>query len=136
MTLIDTGYLIALLNPRDQFHTRALAWSTSLLDRFMVTDYVIVETVNFFSKPINRAKVHALVENLHDTSKFEIVPASAELLEAGLRLHGERLDKEWSLTDCISFMLMQRRGISRALAFDHHFEQAGFEALLRRDPPG
>src|SRR6266851_7667037 len=52
-----------------------------------------------------------------------------------LRLHAQRLDKEWSLTDCISFVVMERRGISRALAHDQHFEQAGFEALLRRDPP-
>ncbi len=45
------------------------------------------------------------------------------------------MDQEWSLTDCISFIVMQQRGISPALTYDHHFEQAGFEALLRRDPP-
>lgn len=50
-------------------------------------------------------------------------------------MHRERPDKEWSLTDCISFALMGERRIQRALAYDHHFEQAGFEALLRKDPP-
>jgi uncharacterized protein len=45
------------------------------------------------------------------------------------------MDKSWSLTDCISFAVMNDRGITRAMAYDHHFEQAGFEALLRRDPP-
>ena len=61
MTFIDSGYLIALLNPRDEFHSRALAWSASIAERLIVTEYVIVETVNFFSKPINRPKAHAMV---------------------------------------------------------------------------
>jgi predicted nucleic acid-binding protein len=66
---------------------------------------------------------------------FIFIPASPELFADGLRLHHERPDKEWSLTDCISFHVMRERGITRALAYDIHFEQAGFEALLRRDPP-
>lgn len=60
--------------------------------------------------------------------------AQLSLFEAGLQLHEERGDKTWLLTDCISFVLMERHGIRQALAFDVHFEQAGFEALLRRDP--
>jgi predicted nucleic acid-binding protein len=64
----------------------------------------------------------------------DLVPASPPLFEAGLQLHAGRTDKEWSLTDCISFVVMQRRGISRALTPDRHFEQASFEALMRRDP--
>jgi predicted nucleic acid-binding protein len=135
MTLIDTGYLIALLNRRDQFHPRALAWSATIAERLVVTEYLIVETVNSFSKPINRPKVHAMVSRLRDEAKFEMVPASSELFEAGLRLHANRADKEWSMTDCISFIVMKRRGLTRALAYGLHFEQAGFEALLRRDPP-
>jgi uncharacterized protein len=65
----------------------------------------------------------------------ELLADSPELWEAGIRLHAERADKEWSLTDCISFIVMRERGIAQALAYDHHFEQAGFQALLRRDPP-
>jgi predicted nucleic acid-binding protein len=53
---------------------------------------------------------------------------------AGLQLHRERQDKDWSLTDCISFIVTRRREIQHALTYDHHFVQAGFEALLRRDP--
>jgi predicted nucleic acid-binding protein len=44
------------------------------------------------------------------------------------------MDKDWSLTDCISFHLMRTKGITRALAYDEHFAQAGFEPLLRRQP--
>jgi predicted nucleic acid-binding protein len=60
---------------------------------------------------------------------------SEQLFAAGVRLLAERTDKEWSLTDCLSFIVLAERGITRALTYDHLFEQAGFEALLRRDPP-
>lgn len=97
-------------------------------------EYVLWETVNFFSKPVNRPKVHALLEHIRTSGSYEVIPAAPDLFEAGLRLHDQRRDKEWSLTDCISFVVMERRGLTRALTHDHHFEQAGFEALLRRDP--
>jgi len=61
----------------------------------------------------------------------EIVGDEGELYERGLRLYEERPDKEWSLTDCISFVVMQRKRIKEALTGDHHFEQAGFVALLK-----
>jgi len=135
MPLIDTGYFIALLNPHDQLHARAEAWSAHVSQMLLVTEYVIWETVNFFSKPVNRPKVHALLVHLRSAQRYEVVAASPDLFEAGLQLHAQRSDKEWSLTDCISFVVMDQRRITRALSHDHHFEQAGFEALLRRDPP-
>ena len=79
----------------------------------------------------DRSKAHALVDEVMTGPVFEYVPASHALFEAGLRLHRDRPDKEWSLTDCISFHLMRERGVTRALAYDIHFEQAGFRALLR-----
>ena len=60
-----------------------------------------------------------------------IVPLSSELLDAGLRLIANRPDKDWSLTDCISFVVMTRYEIQEALTGDQHFEQAGFKALLK-----
>lgn len=60
-----------------------------------------------------------------------VLPTSAELFDAGLALYPARPDKEWSLTDCTSFVVMQREGITEALTDDHHFEQAGFVALLK-----
>ena len=90
--------------------------------------------MNALSAPPSRVKVAALLASIRSDPNIEVIPASSELFEAGLQLHVQRPDKEWSLTDCTSFVVMQRRGITRALAFDHHVEQAGFEALLRRDP--
>ena len=60
-----------------------------------------------------------------------IIPADATLYQAGVDLYGQRSDKDWSLTDCISFVVMRQRGIVEALTGDHHFEQAGLIALLK-----
>jgi hypothetical protein len=75
-----------------------------------------------------------LLEHVRARRLCEFVHASPDLWQAGLRLHRDRPDKAWSLTDCISFHLMREKGITKALAHDEHFEQAGFVALLRRDP--
>ena len=135
MILADSGYLIALAKPRDALHSKAVAWSQLVDEPLLVSEYVLWETVNFLSLLRDRSKAHPLVEQVMNVPPFVFVPASPELFAAGLRLHRERPDKEWSLTDCVSFHLMRERGLTRALAYDAHFEQAGFEALLRRDPP-
>ena len=134
MTFSDTGYFVALLKDRDDLHERALRWAAAIREPITTTDYVLVEVINTCSAPVIRRRLHVFLEYLRGSSPFEIVPASARLLEDGIKLHEARSDKEWSLTDCISFIVMQEREISSALAYDHHFEQAGFEALLRREP--
>ncbi len=136
MILLDTGYFVAVFTPDDELHDRAVAWSLRLNEPLLVSEYVLWECVNAFSKPKDRASAHALIEHVRSHPRCELAPASPELFAAGLRLHRERPDKQWSLTDCVSFHLMRERGLARALAYDIHFEQAGFEALLRRDPPG
>lgn len=134
MILADSGYLIALAKPKDTLHGRAVAWSRVIGEPLLVSEYVLWETVNFLSLLQDRRKAHPLVERVMTLPPFTFIPASAALFAAGLRLHRDRPDKEWSLTDCVSFHVMQEHGLTRALAYDVHFEQAGFEALLRRDP--
>ncbi|MGD9855194.1 MAG: type II toxin-antitoxin system VapC family toxin [Planctomycetaceae bacterium] len=134
MILLDTAYLFALFNPQDQWHARAVAWTIALQEPSLVTEYVLWEVVNGLSQRRNRDRAHAVVEQIRCDEDCRLIPASSQLLSAGLDLHRNRPDKEWSLTDCISFVVMEQQGISRALTYDHHFEQAGFEALLRRDP--
>ncbi len=114
---------------------RAIAWSSQLHEPLLVSEYVLWECVNTFSKPKDRASAHALIDHVTSDSNCGLIDASPEIFAAGLQLHRTRSDKEWSLTDCISFYLMRERGVTRALAYDVHFEQAGFEALLRKDPP-
>jgi len=134
MIFVDTGYLWALLDNRDELHARAVAWQSVVAEPLAVTEHVLWEMFNGFSAPDERAKAHAAYEAIRSDTEWQLVSASEQLLEAGLRLHRQHADKHWSLTDCISFVVMRERGIRRALTYDHHFEQAGFEALLRRNP--
>ena len=133
MIFADTGYFIALLKERDELHERAVRWA-ALNEAILTTDYVLIEVADACSAPIMRRRLHAFLNVIRGSQDFEIVPATPELLAAGIALHAARPDKEWSLTDCLSFVVLQQRGLVRALAYDHHFEQAGFEALLRREP--
>lgn len=135
MILVDTSYLIALFDARDALHRRALAWSEAVNTPLLVTEYVLWETVNAFSHPADRPKAHALVAHVRSEPGHELVQASERLFEQSLALHRARPDKGWSLTDCASFVVMTERGLTQALAYDQDFEQAGFDALLRRDPP-
>jgi uncharacterized protein len=135
MIFLDTGYFIALFTPDDHLHKRAMTWSLRLNEPFLISEYVLWECVNGFSKPKDRTTAHELVNHVQHNSKWKLIHASPGLFAAGLQLHRDRQDKEWSLTDCISFHLMREHGVKRALAYDAHFEQAGFEALLRSDPP-
>jgi predicted nucleic acid-binding protein len=135
MIFVDTGYFIALLTRGDQLHSRAANWSRALQDSFVTTHHVLWEAVNWFSPPTNRARIHNLIDALQADARWQVVHASNELFASGLALHRKHADKAWSLTDCISFVVMREHEIRRALTHDYHFEQAGFEALLRRDPP-
>jgi predicted nucleic acid-binding protein len=134
MIFLDTGYLLALFNPADELRSRAMSWSVTLRETCLLTEYILWECVNAFSRPADRRAAHVLVDYLRSEPGYEIVSASPSLFAAGLRLHRERLDKAWSLTDCISFNVMRERGIQRVLAYDEHFAQAGFVALLRQSP--
>lgn len=134
MILLDSGFLIALAKPRDSLHARAKAWAAQIREPLVVTEYVLCETVDALSLPPDREKAHMLVAMLKARPRCPIITGSPALFDAGLKLHAARTDKKWSLTDCISFHVMQEMGINHALAYDLHFGQAGFDALMRRDP--
>jgi len=135
MIFVNTAYLLALCQPADQLHQRALAWAAVVAEPLLTTDYVLWEVVNGLSKPADRQKAHFTVKHVRSERNWEVVAATRALFKKGLNLHEERQDKAWSLTDCISFVVMHQRNLRRALSPDHHFEQAGYEALLRADPP-
>jgi uncharacterized protein len=134
MIFIDTSYLAALALPRDSLHQRANRWAEVISEPLITTDFVVCEFGNGLSKPELRDKLHGMLRWLRGRDEVVIIQASRAWLEIGLELHQARADKSWSLTDCISFEVMKSCGVRQALTNDHHFEQAGFEALLRRDP--
>lgn len=142
MVFIDTGFLIALPNPKDALHEKARRWLKRCDSPFITTEYVLWEAINALSAPQRRRHAaqrrrHAAIiaQWVQSNPKIELVEASTRWFQLGWQLFQARPDKFWSLTDCISFHLMNERGITEALAYDVHFEQAGFHPLLRRDPP-
>jgi predicted nucleic acid-binding protein len=127
----DASYYVALLSPRGQRHQDAVRISGELRRPVVVTEFVLIEVSNALAAVESRNRAVALWTHLENDPTVTIVPASTELIAEGLGLYAQRPDKEWSLTDCISFVVMQERGLTEAMTADHHFEQAGFQALLR-----
>lgn len=126
----DTSYYLALVNSVDPRHHRALDLAESLLGRTFVTEFVLMELANSLSKPPDRGVFLDLLEDLRSDQATTIVPASPSLFQQGVDLFAQRLDKGWSLVDCISFVVMKEHRLKDALTTDHHFAQAGFRALL------
>jgi predicted nucleic acid-binding protein len=101
--------------------------------RVITTNYVMLELVALFTSPLRipRPQQIKTIETIKAASWVEIVHIDSILNKEAWNLLKTRLDKEWSLVDCSSFILMQQRGITAALTTDHHFEQADFVRLLK-----
>ena len=127
----DTAFYIALVNPHDAFHPKALDLARRCEQRLLTTEYVLVEVGNFLSRSGDRSLFVRLIKALRGDPNLAILPSERILFERGLNLYASRMDKDWSLTDCISFVVMKERTITEALTGDHHFEQAGFKILLK-----
>lgn len=127
----DTSFFVAFLNPRDVDHAPAVELMKAYEGRIVTTDWVLTELGNFLASRANRTLFVPFVGDLSADPRMEIVAANRELFEAGCALFASRPDKEWSLTDCISMVVMQRQAIAEALTADHHFEQAGFTILMK-----
>lgn len=127
----DTFYYYALLSPSDATHQQAIAITPTLSARIVTTAWVVAELAAAFSAPPRRTRCLDLIDHLYADPQITVTPPSQELFDADLALYRSRPDKSWSLTDCISFIVMECEGIAEALTGDHHFEQAGFTALLK-----
>jgi len=134
IVFLDTSYAIALSAPADQLHETALLVAEQIESgnvSLVTTRAVTLEIGNALSKLRYRREAAELLRSLEDDPSVEIVPLTEELHGRALRLYCDRADKEWGLTDCVSFVVMQERGLTEALTADEHFRQAGFAALLR-----
>ena len=128
----DTFYFLALLNPSDSAHLAAVEFTSSNVVCMLTTDWVLTELADGLARSLSgRAAFSATLDELRVDKDAIIVPCDRYLMAEGIRLYQERPDKKWSLTDCISFIAMQQADITEALTGDHHFEQAGFLALLK-----
>lgn len=128
----DSFYFFALGNSNDPAHLKAVAFSRDYTGRLVTSAFVLLEFADGCATlPHHRAIVRQSVDELRNNSDVVIHPCTDQLFQAGWNLYQQRSDKAWSLTDCISFMVMKGEGITDALTGDHHFEQAGFSALLK-----
>jgi len=127
----DTSYYVALVNSSDQHHDAAYEYTKGFEGTSLTTAWVLTELGNFLSRATNRSLFLALLNDLREDEHVTILAPTEGLFERGVDLYSQRLDKDWSLTDCISFVAMDEHGLRDALTLDHHFEQAGFNVLLK-----
>jgi len=131
---LDTAYVYALVNTRDEWHNEALEWQEKLEKerrRILTTELVLVEIADGLASVRFRAHAFQVITALQTSPYVEVITISSELLADALSLYSQRSDKEWGITDCVSFVVMHARGLMKALTTDEHFQQAGFVSLLR-----
>lgn len=126
----DSFFFIALLNARDFHHDRACDATREVHGVIITTRWVVAEVGNALSGISARKSFALFLEGLETQARVVVLPDSDVLFERGATLFRARLDKEWSLTDCISFEVMRAEGLKEALTGDHHFAQAGFTLLM------
>jgi predicted nucleic acid-binding protein len=128
--LSDTAFFLALINPRDQYHRSAVEMNAVLAMPLVTTAWVLLEFANAIAASRARAHFERVLARLRLEPDAEIIAAEPDLFDRGCEFYIAHGDKEWSLTDCISFVIMRDRGLTDALTTDRHFEQAGFKILL------
>jgi predicted nucleic acid-binding protein len=131
---LDTSSAIALSASNDEHHEHAVKLAEQLEadgTQLITTRAIILEIGNTLARARYRTAAVELLDALENDPKVEIIPASEELCARAFQLYRNRLDKEWGLIDCISFIIMTDRSIAEALTTDAHFRQAGFRALLQ-----
>jgi predicted nucleic acid-binding protein len=131
---LDTAYVLALLNPNDIYHKQARAMLPSMHSarEVWITEAVLIEIGNALSRS-NRIAATAFINSCYVTTNVKVVSVDTPLLKRALNFYNNREDKDWGLTDCISFIVMTDQDLKEALTADEHFQQAGFKALLLPD---
>jgi predicted nucleic acid-binding protein len=134
----DTSFWMALSRKRDQYHLHAVAWNQFVIRTrgiIVTTEAVLWEWLNAFSDASTRSVAAEGYGRAHADARIEVVPFQPELIDSAVQLYRTRPDKSWSLTDCLSFVVMERRHLTEALTTDGHFEQAGLKVMMPVQPP-
>lgn len=130
----DTVYWVAILNPKDQFHISAIEASKTIGSSLIyTTDSVLTEVLNEFSSKGDywRKKVSEAVKRIMQNPNVKVIPQTREIFAKGLDLYNSRPDKEYSLVDCISMVLMKENQMTEILTDDKHFQQEGYVLLMK-----
>jgi uncharacterized protein len=129
----DAYYFFALLNARDEAHESVTRFNSTLRSPIVTSAWVLTEVGDGLAGTSSRSMFSKLLDQLRSDSRVTIVAPTEKFFDVGVALYDKRKDKAWSLTDCISFEIMREHGIRDALTADKHFEQAGFNAMLKAD---
>ena len=134
LTFVDTLYFIASINPRDQWHQKALKVGATLKGDLVTTEAVLIELLNFFCPYGSelRAKSAAVVYDSLELPGVQVIEQMRDSFLSALSLYNARQDKSYSLTDCMSMNTMRELRIADVLTHDHHFTQEGFTILITR----
>ena len=126
----DTFYYLALFNTSDRAHQRAKQFTAGFSGTMVTTAWVLTELADGMAATAGRQGFKRFLDALRADADVHIVPFDNALFDEGVELYAGRPDKQWSLTDCISFRVMRRESLTEVLTGDRHFEQAGYRALL------
>lgn len=129
---LDTSFVLSLINPRDLHHKKAHALFTQLRTarEVLVTEAVLTEIGNSLACT-NRTAAVNFINSCYVTANLKVVSVDNALFRQAVEFYHTHKDKQWGLTDCISFIVMKDHGLTDAFTTDEHFQQAGFKALLR-----
>ena len=132
MVFLDASFLIALIHRGDENYETAVEWMRIVEGAevpLLTTEFCLLEVIDFLSSRGYRDLGRRLIAVLRAGALVTITPCSTALMDQGLGLHADRDDHTWSLTDCMSILVMQAHGVTDALTYDHDFEEAGMRAL-------
>ncbi|MFV8751497.1 type II toxin-antitoxin system VapC family toxin [Nannocystaceae bacterium ST9] len=137
---VDTAYLVALLNPHDDLHLRAVELRAMLETcRLITSDLILGELLTYFGDVGNpeersyfRKQAVEITRELLCAPEVIVESQTHDLFDAALSFYADRPDKGYSYVDCSSMVVMKRRGILEVATADHHFAQEGFLILLPR----
>ena len=129
---MDSLALIAAINHRDQYHAVVSKYLAVYKGKSVTTEWVLMEAADALSEPWFRPSIVVAIRRMRQDSRYRIIGYEPSIYDAGFDLFEKRPDKEWSLTDCISFVVMEQHKLTDALTADHHFRQAGFHPIFEK----
>ena len=130
MIFVDTSAWYARYTPRDPNHEAAKTALASIREPLVTTDYVVDETLTLFKARGNFARGLSLGRQLFAGKLAQVIWIAQSDVEAAWRIFDHFRDKDWSFTDCVSYVVIERLKITRAFAFDEHFAQFGIVEVV------
>lgn len=128
---VDTSYVLGIYNKGDQFHSlcvQAIPFAQKA-NHLFITDVILMEIGNAFSSVQLRSHGSKIIRDFFKSPRITVVHLTPEYFEQTLKLYEKRIDKEWGMVDCFSFIVMQAFRLKVCLSTDHHFVQSGFKIL-------